>query len=160
MNHFSRLRINLICYNQNWKVVLSGIFEYLLWEISLFFHCQLIRSEDSEIMYLSRCLTVWTRKDRVISILSNMYDRHVLLLNQKCSRFLKTEDSNFLERFIHSRNKYDQTLLHMVAIQVCISSDIREARASLFPGNMLPVFRILNLGFWIMCWPASGSILK
>jgi len=35
----------------------------------------------------------------------------------RSQRFLKTEDSNFLERFIHSRNKYDQTLLHMVAIQ-------------------------------------------
>ncbi|XP_023333011.1 uncharacterized protein LOC111704873 [Eurytemora carolleeae] len=35
----------------------------------------------------------------------------------RSARFSKTDDSNFLERFIHSRNKYDQTLLHMVAIQ-------------------------------------------
>ena len=33
-------------------------------------------------------------------------------------RFSRQEGSNFLESFIHSKNKYDQTLLHMVAIQV------------------------------------------
>jgi hypothetical protein len=35
----------------------------------------------------------------------------------RSARFSKTDDSDFLERFIHSRNNYDQTLLHMVAIQ-------------------------------------------
>jgi len=35
----------------------------------------------------------------------------------RSSRFSRSEDSMFLENFIHSRNKYDQTLLHMVAIQ-------------------------------------------
>jgi len=35
----------------------------------------------------------------------------------RSTRFSRHEDSNFLATFIHSRNKYDQTLLHMVAIQ-------------------------------------------
>jgi hypothetical protein len=36
----------------------------------------------------------------------------------RSSRFCRQEDSDFLETFIHGRNKSDQTLLHMVAIQV------------------------------------------
>ena len=34
----------------------------------------------------------------------------------RCSKFVNT-DSTFLDTFIHSRNQYDQTLLHMVALQ-------------------------------------------
>ena len=34
----------------------------------------------------------------------------------RCSKFV-SQDNQFLENFIHSRNKYGQTLLHMVALQ-------------------------------------------
>ena len=46
--------------------------------------------------------------------------RHTDMVSEvlRSPKFNYNPDNNFLEEFIHSRNKHDQTLLHMVAIQV------------------------------------------
>ena len=63
------------------------------------FDCSNVFSGDNPVMIAAKL----RHKDLVSDVL-------------RCSKLINT-DSRYLETFIHSRNKSDQTLLHMVALQ-------------------------------------------
>ena len=63
-------------------------------------------------------LVFFFKGDNPVMIAAKLRHKDLVSDVLRSSRFEQADDNLFLETFIHSKNKYNQTLLHMVAIQV------------------------------------------